>query len=533
MKRILMRFISAFVSYALLSAVIAAKAEAAVDNVGAYFPVVFLNMDLTLQRDQNESPLYVQDDGFIRFQLDVPVLGEEFFGHHHLYINLPYFSQGSRKNHYIEVRGNGSIPINIPSEEPAGTAIYLYDGIRKPLKSLAERVITPIAQFLVVYEMLNFVGMYENIHPYRSFIDFKNGAFLEGIQGYALLDSSLRFSQDAAEHLEVYYQMNPDTSDMTVLILFAAGAILLNDVPVDSARFDAVAMQKSFINSGLAGKIVDVSDDMLITPKFSEALFPSRSSVRSFRSKLSSQTIRGPVLSFGISKASQLPDLSISAASSLRIIESTPAKWVLTKKLMIKATAETRQFNEMLGQSIDAVPDRIVEWTLNGATVAVAGVDGPAGSLKQTFNDEFQKQIGSHAHKQIKELKDKKMESVLIKSHPLFQTVSQILIDFSIGGMISLAFAEAEFKIGKGSLISGRIGKGIGQSVMLRTLGNSAIEPIMASANHFVYGYMSEWIPAIAPLFRRDYLVEIDHGITPERPDLKQSPSGSRAHDEL
>ena len=530
-----MKFISILVSCFLLSGVITVKAETAIEHNGANSPVVSLSSKLSLQFDQGE-PLHVQSDGFIHFQLDIPDLGDEFFSRHHLQLNVPYFSNGYRKNHYIEVSRNGTIPVSIPSEEPVGTPVYLYDGVHKPLKSSAERLITPIVQFLVVYEMLHVIGRYDGIYPYRPVIDFKNGNFLEGIQGYALLDSSLRFSRDASEYLEVYFQLNPDSSGMTVLILFATGAIILNRVPMDSARFDAMAMQKSFINSGLAGKIVDVSDDMIITPEFSEAFFPSKGSVRSFRSRLASQAVRGPVLAYGLSQVGRLPKLSLSAASLLRVRELTPANWLLTKKLMIKAASETRQFNEMVGQSIGGIADRFIEWGLNGAIVAVAGIDGPPGSLSQTFKDEFQQQLGSHGHKQIKELKDQGMKHILKKSHPLHETANQVLIDFSIGGLLMLTImsAQAEFKIAGSSLLSSRIGKGVGLSFMLRTLGNCVIEPAIACANHYVYDYVAQQVPSMAPFFRRDYLVEIDHGITPQRPDLQGfPPRPDFIHDEL
>ena len=522
-----MRFISASVLYALLVVVTAVEAKTENEDDGTFFPAISLNPDLTLQVDGRESPLYVQNDGFIRFHLDIPDLGEQFFSRHHLQINVPYFSRGFRKNHYIEVSGNGSIPVSIPSEEPAGTPIYLYNGERRLIKSTAERVITPIAQFFIVYEMLNIVGKYDGVPFYTPSIDFKHGGFLEGVQGYALLDSSLRFARDVTEHLEVYYQMNPGGSSMTVVLLFATGAVILNEIPIDLEHFDALAMQKSFIYSAMAGKILDVSDEWVITPKISENLFHSHGSVRNFKSKLASQMVRGPVLAGGLSALDFFEKDEEKAM--------LPANWLITKKLMIKSASETRLLNEMCSNTIEGAHGWLADWGLNGATLAITGIGGSPDSLHEVFANEFQLQLGSRTHQQIKEFRDKQIKPLMENGPELYLIANQVFFDFMIGGLIYLTASEMDVRMGGTGMVSRRLGRGAGLSYTLRTLGGGAIEYLGSSVSDFVYDYVVKDSPMLAPLFRKDYLVEIDHGITPPEPGTEQpGPRQPHAsHDEL
>lgn len=536
-------FISLWSALLFLAPVIKATAE--ITDVGAYSPVISLGTDLTLQVSQSPPHLAVQSDGYIHFQLEVPELGDDYFSRHHLQINFPYFANGYRKNHYIEVSKSGLVPVSIPSEEPVGTPIYLYNGDRRFVKSTAEWLVTPIIQYFMVQEMLNQIGRFGDVSPYGPSIDFKNGGFLEGAQGYLLLDSSLRLARDTAEHLEVYYQLDPGASTATVVVIFAAGAFVLNDVPIDATRYTALAMQKSSIYSVIAGKMVEGTDELLITPKLSERLFPSHGSVRNFRSRLTSQMVRGPILSAGLStldlldEGDELPALHKERVSDNSIAKPvsdmrqsqfvSPAKWLITKKLMIKSASETRQLNEMLGQGIEGALNRIIEWGMNIATVKLTGIDGPSGSLKQTFTDEFQQQLGSHTLKQIKTVKDKRVMEPLMVNQPLIHlVVNQVLMNFAIGGLIYMMADSIDKEMGGNGMVSGRYGKGAGLAFATKTIGSCAIEWVTGCATELVYDNVAGISPWIASFFRRDYLVEFGHGLTPE-PESKQD-SGWRSH---
>ncbi|MCW7553087.1 hypothetical protein NX722_10665 [Endozoicomonas gorgoniicola] len=451
-------------------------------------------------------------------------MGDEFFNRHRLQINVPYLVNGYRHNHYIEVRRAGRFFVEIPSEEPAGTPIYLHTGDRRFAKSKAEWLITPIVQFYLVHQMLNFIGNHGDLNNYQSSIDFKNGGFLQGVQGYIILDSSLRLARDTAEHLEVYYHHNPGGSSAKVFATFSAGAFLLEDVPIDAAHFTALAMQKSFIYSVVAGSFVDTLDENLWAPYFSESWFPSHGSVRNFKSKLASQFIRGPVLSAGLLQLDAVKGGAVSVP---------PAKRLITHKLMIKSSSGIRQFNEMLGQSIGGVTGRAIEWIpLNGLTVALTGVDGPEGSLKQTFVSEFQQQLGSHSHKQIRGVKDSYLTGN--SQYMTFQVLNQVFMDFLIGTVMYLAADAVDIKFRGSTMISRRFGKGIGLSYATKTLGSCVTEWVTGCATDFVHDYVTDLSPEVASYFRRDYVLEIHHGLSPKAESGAQSGSMSHdVHDEL
>lgn len=494
------------------------------EAVGLLHPVIPLKGDLTLRLSRENPHLEVDTKGYISFFLKIPALGEDFFNRHHLQINVPYFSNGYKKNHYIEVsqreldEKDGLVLVKIPSEEPAGTPIYLHNGERRFTQSTAEWLARPIIQFLIARQMLKHVGSVGETPFHAPSIDFTNGAFLEGTMGYIILDSSLRFARDTREHLEVYYQMEPGASSMTVVAIFSAGAFLLSGVPIDPEHFTALSMQKSFVYSVTAGGMVDTADEHLLTPKIAEKWFPTHGSVRNFKSKLASQAIRGPIFSAGLSQLDFMIDGTLGSVS--------PAQRLLTHKLMIKSATEARQFNELVGQSVGGVPGRIAELGMNGATVTFTGVDGPSGSLKQTFVGEFHQQLGSHAHKQVREVKNSVFSGETL-TH-LGQVISQVGMDFLIGGLMYSAAHEIDLKVGGSGMVSNRIGKGIGLSYATKTLGSCVVEWVTGCATELAHNFLAKSYPNAASYFRRDYLVEINHGLVPE-PEPKQA-LGSRSH---
>ena len=496
-------------------------------EMGFYYPII--NLDSSLKIKSHDHTV-VQEDGLIHVRVQLPELGERFFKRHHLHLNIPYFSNGYRHNYFVEISKpeDNLITLSIPSEQPVGTPVYFYDGVRKRVKTTFERVVTPIVQFLIVSKVLGWVGHAPDGTSSRPYIDFKNGGFFEGIEGYALLDSSVRAGSDLSEHLEIYYQMDPAGSSATVVVLFASGAFLMRNVPMNPAKFDALGMQNSFSYSVMAGGIINTVDQRVITPKFSEYYFPSNGSVRNFRSKLFSQAVRGPGLSLALG--------SLDKISPVKGV--SPAQFLTVKKLMMKAAAAQQDFNKMVGQGLGGTEGQAaLEWGMNIATLGISGVDGPPGSLKQMFIDQFEQKLGVRSSQQLSDGIDKMFMNSVMKDQPDWvQGIKVTIQDLLVGGLLAFTSAQSEIAFKERAMLSSRYGKGIGMLYAFKDFGSCIIEPAGACSADYMYDYVAKWLPFLEPYFRKDYMVEIDHGISKTRPDeegAKPSQPAHWIHDEL
>ena len=466
----------------------------------------------TLHLDMNFKPVSnaafpVDDDGYVRFNVSVPDKGEAFFSRQNVIFKLPYKTNGKLQNYIVNANKPGLYPVSIPSDKPPGSFEHFWWNKMVPLRSIAERVLTPIIQFMIVRQwIISSQGKY--------LLDFQDGNFLHGIQGYALLDSSLRSGRDANEYLEIYYEVSPLQSHTTVLLLFGTGALLLKNVNIDYHSFDAWAAQHSYMYSGGTAQLVEVADKAIFTP-LGEWLYPSGGLERRTKSRLFSQFLRGAGFYFVLDAFEQRTLDKVSGKPRYKYPFSV-------RKIMSKSVSEVQQLNEMIGSTLkNNSSPLLTEWILHGSLLALHGLDGSANSLEKVFIAEMERKLGGRAHnliarrsydqvmgeKQVTRSQSTPVTHLQPGSH--WKDMSfRIFQDFVVGASlykISTALSDND-------LLTGRIGIGIGSSFMLKALGTCLIEPASAYFSDTMYDCLNNNFPALKHLFQRDLLVEIHHG---------------------
>ena len=446
-------------------------------------------------------------DGKLRFTLNVPEFEDHPFSRSALNINVPYRLNGRIKNHYLRVTSPGPVDIEIPLSEEV-EAVTLLPSKIFPVRSIFEMTVTPILQYLLVAQW--------ELFTQGALNNFAGGSLHEAMQGYALLDNSLRAAKDSSDYLEIYRGFDASQSHITVAIGLSGVLLLLGNDGIDTSHYTANMAQINFMYSALTGKLVDAADQNLITPLM-DALYPANGSVRSDLSVLGSQVFRGPILSTGLLRGQSLTqDKPLYMAS----------------KLAIKSASETRMLNEMLGKKYDLLPGRMEEWGGNIAIAYLFGKDVPKGTIEQTLSNEFQQQMASHLHTQtVHNIHDfsHSLPSLIAEPWPALGIIIQnVIFDVIAGEVILKITMNLEPYLGGDGAVSRRIGKGMGCSIMLRSVGNGVIVPIMAAVADDLYTVFDTLYPnlSIKKLFQRDRVMTIHHTVLGEEQSSEEQSSG-------
>ena len=101
-------------------------------------------------------------------------------------------------------------------------------------------------------------------------------------------------------------------------------------------------------------------------------------------------------------------------------------------------------------------------------------------------------------------------------------------MDFAMGAVFYMMADTIDREMEGSGMVSGRYSKGLGLAFATKTIGDCVIEWVTGCATEFAHDQIAGISSEMAAFFRRDYLVEIGHGLTPE-PEPKPD-SGLRSH---
>ena len=441
----------------------------------------------------------VAEDGYIRFMLKVvDDLDSDFFLHQQLHVNLPYRKNGRLRNQMMSFSDEKIVEVELPLQGMEGQLIELVKQRDKPLESVFTRVTIPLIQYGAVSQFSYLTS--------GLFDDFRQGSYMEALQWYVMLDSSLRVGRDITEYLEVYLYIDPVTGHYISAILIGSVLVFADHSDFDFSSHMPLASTRSGMYSALVGQYFEITDKEVITPYVSETMFPSQGTTQSFGGRLTSLLARGPISVVILKRASDSPSL-------------------LIRKLLIKSVSELRGLSAHIAQKTN---HRGIEWFLNGVLAFCAGADASPQSMEQTYRDELQQQLGSHGHTQLVTEIHGQLSPGSGSHGVSYANTPWIGLDFLVGWMIYRSFNMLGVGLGSSGVVAQRVGKGVGVSMMLRSISPQLVEPVISQVSNIIYQQISDDMVWSKSLFRKDRLIEIGHRIygTEDAPldSLRSSP---------